>query len=72
MAIFDTLTHYVALNPVPHCNVYYEYPTLYEDWIAKFGLTEILVTNNNEIIHYVIYVTLNTKHEHLMPLGLMV
>ena len=46
----------VALNPVPHCNAYYAYTTLYEHWIAKFGLTEILVTDNgkefknNEII----------------------
>ena len=72
MAIVDALIHYEALNPVPHSNVYYEYTTLYEDWIAKFGLTEILLTDNNEMIHYAIYVTLNTNHEHLMPLGLMV
>ena len=50
------ITHYVALNPVPHCNAYYAYTTLYEHWIAKFGLPEILVTDNgtefinNEII----------------------
>ena len=48
----------VALNPVPHSNAYYAYTTLYEHWIwiAKFGLPEILVTDNgtefinNEII----------------------
>ena len=56
MVIVDALTHYVALNPVPHCNAYYAYTTLYEHWIAKFGLPEILVTDNgtefinNEII----------------------
>ena len=49
-------TLYVALNPVPNCNAYYAYTTLYEHWRAKFGLPEILVTENgtefikNEII----------------------
>ena len=41
MVIVDAFTHYVALNPVPHCNAYYAYTTLYEHWIAKFGLLEI-------------------------------
>ena len=56
MFIVDAFTHYVALNPVPHCNAYYAYTTLYEHWIAKFGLPEILVPENgtdfinNEII----------------------
>ena len=56
MVIVDAFTHYVALNPVPHGNAYYAYTTLYEHWIAKFGLPEILVTDNgtefinNEII----------------------
>ena len=56
MVIVDAFTHYVALNPVPHCNAYYAYTTLYEHWIAKFGLPEILVTDNgtefinNEVI----------------------
>ena len=56
MVIVDAFTHYVALNPVPHCNAYYAYTTLYDHWIAKFGLPEILVTDNgtefinNEII----------------------
>ena len=56
MVIVDAFTHYVALNPVPHCNAYFAYTTLYEHWIAKFGLPEILVTENgtefinNEII----------------------
>ena len=56
MVIVDAFTHYVALNIVPHCNAYYAYTTLYEHWIAKFGLPEILVTDNgtefinNEII----------------------
>ena len=56
MVIVDAFTHYVALNPVPHCNAYYAYTTHYELWIAKFGLPEILVTDNgtkfinNEII----------------------
>ena len=56
MVIVDAVTHYVVLNPVPHCNAYYAYTTLYEHWIAKLGLREILVTDNgtefinNEII----------------------
>ena len=36
MVVVDAFTHYVALNPVPHCNAYYAYTTLYELWIAKF------------------------------------
>ena len=56
MVIVDAFTHYVALNPAPHCNAYYAYTTHYEHWIAKFGLPEILFTDNgteflnNEII----------------------
>ena len=46
LVIVDAITHYVALNPAPHCNAYYAYTTLYEHWIAKFGLPEILVTDN--------------------------
>ena len=45
MVVVDTLTH-VTLNLVPHCNPYYRYTTFYEHWIAKFGLPEILVTDN--------------------------
>ena len=29
MVIVDAFTHYVAINPVPHCNAYYAYTTLY-------------------------------------------
>ena len=36
----------VIVNPVPYCNAYYPYTKLYEHWIAKFGLPEILVRNN--------------------------
>ena len=46
MVIVDAFTHYVALNPVPQCNDYYAYTSLYEHWIAKFGLPEKLVTDN--------------------------
>ena len=44
MVIVDAFTHYTALNPVPHCNAYYAYTTLYEHWIGKFGFLENLVT----------------------------
>ena len=56
MVIVGAFTDYVALDPVPHCNAYYAFTTLYEHWIAKFGLLETLVTDNgtefinNEII----------------------
>ena len=56
MVLFYAFTHYAALNTVPHSNAYYIYTTLYDHWIAKFGLPEILVTDNgtefinNEII----------------------
>ena len=67
MVIVDASTHYVALNPVPHCNAYYAYITLYEHFIANIGLPEILVTDNGtEFINFEI-VTLchlnNTKHK---------
>ena len=77
MFIVDAFTHYVALNPVPQCNAYYAYTTLYEHWIAKFGLPEILVTDkgtefiNIKISHYATYIILNTNQVHLMHLGLM-
>ena len=56
MVIVDAFKQYVAHNPIPHCNSHYAYTTLYEHWIAKFGLPETLVTDNgsefvnNEII----------------------
>ena len=46
MVVVEAFTHYVALNPVPHCNAYHAYTTLYEHRIAKFGLHEILVTDS--------------------------
>ena len=77
MIFFDIFTHYVAFNPVPHCNAYYSYTTLYEHWIAKFGFPELLVTDNgiefinNEMINYATYIILNINHVHLMHLGQM-
>ena len=52
MVNVDAFTHY----PVPHSKAYYAFTALYEHWIAKFGLPEILFTDNgtefinNEII----------------------
>ena len=46
MVIVDAFTHYVALNPIPQCNAYYAYTTLYEHWIAKIGLPEKQVRDN--------------------------
>ena len=56
MVIVDAFTHYVALNPVTHCNAYFACTTFCEQGIAKFGLPEILVAEkgtdfiNNEVI----------------------
>ena len=56
MVIIDTFTHYIALNTINHCNAYFAYATQHEHWTTKFGLPEILVTDNgtefinNEII----------------------
>ena len=38
------IMYHSTLSPL--CNAYYAYTTLYEHWIAKFGLPEILVTAN--------------------------
>ena len=45
MVVVDALTH-LTLNLTPHCNPYYKITTFYEHWIAKFGLPEILITDN--------------------------
>ena len=58
MVIVDASTQYVALNPVPHCNAYYAYTTLYEHWIAKLGLPEILVTDNGTEFNNIEIITL--------------
>ena len=56
MVKVDAITHYKALNIIPHCNAIYAYATLYEHWIVKFELPEILARDNgtdfinNEII----------------------
>ena len=53
MVIVDAFNYYVELSPVPHCKVKYVYLTLYEYPIAKFGLPEILVTDNGaEFFNY--------------------
>ena len=46
MVLLDAFTDYVPLNPVPHRNASYASTTFYEHWIEKFGLPEILVTDN--------------------------
>ena len=67
MVIVDAFTHYVALIPVPHGNAYYAYTTLYEHWIAKFGLPEILKTDNGTELKNNKIITLchsyNIKHK---------
>ena len=67
MVKVEAFTHYVALNPVIRCNAYYAYTTLYEHWIAKFVLPEILVTDNGtEIINNDIFTIChlyNIKHK---------
>ena len=68
MVIVDAFTHYVALNPIPHCNAYYAYKTLYEHWIAKFGLP-VQNSLTMKSSHYVSYTISNINHVHLMHLG---
>ena len=67
MVIVDAFKHYVALNPVPHCIAYYAYTTLYDHWIAKFGLPEKLVTDKGTDFIYIEIITLchlyNIKHK---------
>ena len=75
MVIVDAYINYGALNPVPHCKAYCT--TLYEHWIAKFGLPEILLTDNgsefinNEIITLCHLYNIQHNQVHLMYLGLM-
>ena len=75
MVIVDAFTHYVALNPEPHCNAFCAYTTIYEHWLAKFGLPEILVTDNalnsltTKLSRYVTYLISNKNHVHLMHLA---
>ena len=79
MVIVDAFTHYVAFNPLPHCNAFCAYTALYEHWIGKFGLPEILVTDNGTEFINIEIITLshlcnilyNTNHVHLTHLGLM-
>ena len=77
MVIVDAVTHYVALNPVPRSNICYAYTTLYEHWIAKFGLPEILVRDSatefvsNEILTLCHLYNNKINPERIMPLGLM-
>ena len=67
MVLLDAFTHYVVVNPQPHCNAFYAYTTLYEQWIAKFGLTEILFPDNgteiinNEIITFCHFYSIKRK-----------
>ena len=38
MVIVDVFTHYAVLNPVPHCNAYCAYTTLYDEIITLYHL----------------------------------
>ena len=62
MVIVDAFTHYGALNPIPHCNAYYAFTTLYEHWIAKLLVadngTEFVKNEINTLCH--LY---NIKHK---------
>ena len=73
MVIVDTFTHFVALNPVPFCNCYYAYTTLYKHWLASFGLPELLVKDNGtEFVNKDIITLIHLySFKHLMHLGQM-
>ena len=65
MVTIYAFTQYVAHNRIPQSNAYYAHTTLYEHWIAKFGLPEILVTvNGTEFINIVIMICHLYKVEH--------
>ena len=72
MVIVDAFSLYVEFIPVPHCNACYADTTLYGHWIAKFGLPELLVTDNgtefinNGILTLCHLKTSNTNSEHLI------
>ena len=72
MVIFAEFTHFVALNPAPHCNAYYAYTTLYEQSIAKFGPPENFAIENgtelikNEIVSHFIILNIDIEHRMLM------
>ena len=67
MVIVDAFTLYIALNPVPQCNAYYAYTTLYEHWIANLSLPENFATDNGTefIKNYIIILChlYNIKHK---------
>ena len=46
IVIVNEIAQYVALTPVITGNAYFACTKLHEPWIAKFGLPEILVTDN--------------------------
>ena len=62
--MFKAFTHYVALNPVPHCNTYYSNTSLYKHWIAMFGLPKILVTDKG--YEYINIEIITLCHLHTM------
>ena len=46
MVIEEPITYFLAHHPVPECKAYFAYTTFYKHRISKFGLPEILVTEN--------------------------
>ena len=62
----DAFAHCVPLNPLPHCNAYYAYSTLYKYCLAKFGLSEIRVSEKGTELIIIEIITLchlyNIKH----------
>ena len=64
MVLVDAFTHYVAPNV---CNANYACTTLYEHWIAKFGIPEILVADKGTEFINIEIITLchlyNVRHK---------
>ena len=50
--IVDAFTHYVVLHPSPKNDATHALTVLFDLWIVKFGIPDILVTDNgNEYIN---------------------
>ena len=57
MLIVDALTHFVPPKPVPHCNSYDAFTTLFEHWIAEIFITDIRTEFiDNKLIPQIIHI----------------
>ena len=56
--IVDAFTHYVVLHPSPENDAANAFTEIFDHWIVKFGISDILVTDvgneyiNGELTHF--------------------